>query len=205
MLQLLVGLGNPGPEYAGTRHNAGFLWMARLAEETGAHFVPERRFKGLVAHPRIGGRDLWLLKPQTFMNDSGESVAALAHFYKITPEQILIVHDEMDLPAGHVKLKHGGGHAGHNGLKSIQAQLGSANTWRLRLGIGHPTFKQEVIGWVLGRPAAADQEALAEAIGRSLDALPDLLAGNMDRATQAIHAGNATEPERGSAGPVASR
>lgn len=190
MLQLLVGLGNPGAEYAGTRHNAGFLWIEKLAGETHASFKAERRFKGLVARASIGGRELLLLKPQTYMNASGESVAALARFYKFTPEQILVVHDEMDLPAGHVKLKHGGGHAGHNGLRDIQAQLGSADTWRLRLGIGHAPSREQTIGWVLGRPQAADKEALDDAVQRSLDALPDLVAGRVDRATQALHAGN---------------
>lgn len=191
MLQLIVGLGNPGAEYAGSRHNVGFLWIDQLAEETRVRFKSERRFKGLVARAEIGGRELVLLKPQTFMNASGESVASLARFYKLAPEQILVVHDEMDLPAGHVKLKHGGGHAGHNGLRDIQAQLGSSATWRLRLGIGHPASREQVIGWVLGRPVAADQEAIESAVRRSLDALPDLVAGRVDRATQAIHAGNA--------------
>jgi PTH1 family peptidyl-tRNA hydrolase len=190
MLQLIVGLGNPGAEYAGSRHNVGFFWIDRLAEEARAQFKSERRFKGLVARAEIGGRELLLLKPQTYMNASGESVAPLARFYKFTPEQILVVHDEMDLPAGHVKLKHGGGHAGHNGLRDIQAQLGSAATWRLRLGIGHPPSREQVIGWVLGRPIATALDAIKDAVRRSLDALPDLVAGRVDRATQAIHGGN---------------
>ena len=155
MIKLLVGLGNPGPEYESTRHNAGFWWIDAVARALGAHLALERGFHGLVARASVQGRGVWLLQPQTFMNLSGRSVAALARFYKIAPEEILVVHDELDLPPGQAKLKQGGGHAGHNGLRDIHAQLGSADYWRLRLGIGHPGAKSEVVGWVLKKPPAA--------------------------------------------------
>ena len=138
MIKLFVGLGNPGPEYETTRHNAGFWWIDNVARALGVRLVPERGYHGLMARANVDGNTVWLLEPQTFMNLSGKSVAALARFYKIEPAEILVAHDEMDLPAGEAKLKQGGGHAGHNGLRDIHAQLGSPDYWRLRLGIGHP-------------------------------------------------------------------
>jgi aminoacyl-tRNA hydrolase len=138
MIKLFVGLGNPGPEYAATRHNAGFWWIDELARRLNANLVLERAYKGRVARASVAGQSVWLLQPQTFMNLSGQSVAALARFFKIAPAEILVAHDELDLPAGEAKLKFGGGHAGHNGLRDIHAQLGTADYWRLRLGIGHP-------------------------------------------------------------------
>ena len=152
MIKLFVGLGNPGPQYADTRHNAGFWWIDAVARQLGATLAPERGYQGLVARKNLHGQPVWLLEPQTFMNLSGRSVAALARFFKIAPEEILVVHDELDLAAGQAKLKLGGGHAGHNGLRDIHAQLGSSNYWRLRLGIGHPGDKSEVVGWVLKKP-----------------------------------------------------
>jgi PTH1 family peptidyl-tRNA hydrolase len=188
MLRLLVGLGNPGPEYEATRHNAGFWWIDAVARKLGATLVAERGYHGLVA--RVNRRDgpLWLLEPQTYMNVSGKSVAALARFFKIAPEEILVAHDELDLPPGQLKLKLGGGHAGHNGLKDIVAQLGSADFWRLRLGIGHPGVRAEVVHYVLRKPAPEQREAIEQCIARSLDALDLLLAGEMDRATMRLHA-----------------
>ena len=188
MLRLLVGLGNPGPEYDATRHNAGFWWIDAVARKLGATLVAERGYHGLVA--RVNRRDgpLWLLEPQTYMNVSGKSVAALARFFKIAPGEILVAHDELDLPPGQLKLKLGGGHAGHNGLKDIVAQLGSAEFWRLRLGIGHPGVRAEVVHYVLKKPAPEQREAIEQCIARSLDALDLLLAGEMERATMRLHA-----------------
>ncbi len=143
----------------------------------------------------MGEHTLWLLEPSTYMNRSGQAVAALARFYKIEPQQILVAHDELDLPPGEVKLKRGGGHAGHNGLRDIHAQLGSADYWRLRIGIGHPGHKAEVVHWVLKKPAPEQRSAIEEAISRSLAALPELLAGQVERATSAIHTSKPVRPK----------
>ena len=189
MIRLLVGLGNPGPEHEATRHNAGFWWIDAAARQLRATLAPERGYFGLaarVAHPG-GDGVLWLLEPMTYMNLSGKSVAALARFYKIAPAEVLVVHDELDLQPGQLKLKLGGSHAGHNGLKDIHAQLGSADYWRLRLGIGHPGVKAEVINYVLRRPPAAERDAIEQSIERSLTALDLLLAGDMERAMMKIH------------------
>ncbi|MCI1193469.1 aminoacyl-tRNA hydrolase [Calidifontimicrobium sp. SYSU G02091] len=188
MLRLLVGLGNPGPEYDATRHNAGFWWIDAVARKLGATLVAERSYHGLVARVNRPVGPLWLLEPQTYMNVSGKSVAALARFFKIAPGEILVAHDELDLPPGQLKLKLGGGHAGHNGLKDIVAQLGSADFWRLRLGIGHPGVKAEVVNYVLRKPPPAERDAIEQCIARSLDALDLLLTGEMDRATMRLHA-----------------
>ena len=149
MIKLFVGLGNPGPEYEATRHNAGFWWVDALARELKVSWVADRGYHGLVGRTTVHGHTFWLLKPQTFMNLSGKSVAALARFFKIAPEQILVAHDELDIVPGKAKLKFGGSHAGHNGLRDIHAQLGTDDYWRLRLGIGHPGVKAEVVDWVL--------------------------------------------------------
>lgn len=192
MIRLFVGLGNPGPEYEATRHNAGFWWVDAVARKLGASLHAERSYHGLVARvnrPRPGvDGPVWLLEPQTYMNRSGQSVAALARFFKIAPQEILVAHDELDLPPGQVKLKQGGGHAGHNGLKDIHAHLGSADYWRLRLGIGHPGIKAEVPDYVLRKPAPEHREALEQAIERSLPALDALLQGDMEGALRVIHA-----------------
>ena len=189
MIRLLVGLGNPGPEHEATRHNAGFWWIDAAARQLRATLAPERSYFGLaarVAHPG-GDGVLWLLEPMTYMNLSGKSVAALARFYKIAPAEVLVVHDELDLQPGQLKLKLGGSHAGHNGLKDIHAQLGSVDYWRLRLGIGHPGVKAEVINYVLRKPPAAERDAIEQSIERSLTALDLLLAGDMERAMMKIH------------------
>jgi PTH1 family peptidyl-tRNA hydrolase len=188
MIRLLVGLGNPGPEYEATRHNAGFWWLDAAARKLGAALRAERSYHGLVARVNRADAPLWLLQPQTYMNLSGKSVAALARFFKIAPEEILVVHDELDLLPGQVKLKQGGGHAGHNGLKDIHAALGSADYWRLRLGIGHPGVKAEVVDYVLRKPSPEDREALDAGISRSLEALEPMLAGDMERAMMKLHA-----------------
>jgi PTH1 family peptidyl-tRNA hydrolase len=195
MLKLFVGLGNPGPEYEATRHNAGFEWVDAVARALGATWTPERGLQALVARANVRGHGIWLLKPQTFMNLSGQPVAALARFYKIAPPEILVAHDELDLPAGQAKLKHGGGHAGHNGLRDIHARLGSADYWRLRLGIGHPGHKSEVTGWVLRKAPLDERIALAQAIDRGVKALPDLAAGEMTRATLTIHTDKPPRPK----------
>lgn len=183
-LRLIVGLGNPGSEYEATRHNVGFWLVETLARDLKATLAPQGKFFGNAG--RSG--ELWLLCPTTFMNRSGQSVAALARFYKIEPEEILVVHDELDLPPGAMRIKRGGGTAGHNGLKDIQAQLGTAEFWRLRLGIGHPGVKSEVADWVLRKPMAEHRAAIEDCIARTLEALPLLLDGPMDRALAKVHA-----------------
>ncbi len=187
MIKLFVGLGNPGPEYQSTRHNAGFWWLEALAQELKAKFEMDKAYHGLVARAAVSGQALWLLKPQTFMNVSGKAVAALARFFKIEPSEILVAHDEIDIVPGEAKLKLGGSHAGHNGLRDIHAQLGSDHYWRLRLGVGHPGVKSEVIDWVLKNPSLEDRLAIDQSIERALKALPNFLSGDMGRATMLVH------------------
>ena len=182
-IRLIVGLGNPGPDYAATRHNAGFWLVDLLARQHSATLRAEGKFFSLYA--RAG--EMHLLEPQTFMNASGKSVAALARFYKIAPQEILVVHDELDFSPGQIRLKHGGSHGGHNGLRDIHAQLGASDYWRLRIGIGHPGAKAEVIHWVLGRPAPDDRKLIHMAMDHALTALPELLEGAMDKAVQRIN------------------
>ena len=188
MIRLFVGLGNPGPEYEATRHNAGFWWVDALADKLGARLVPERSYQALAARVNRNEGPVWLLQPMTFMNRSGLSVATLARFFKIEPAQILVIHDELDLMPGQAKLKFGGSAAGHNGLKDIHGQLGTQDFWRLRLGIGHPGVKAEVVNYVLKRPSPTDREAITKAIEQSLSASDRLLAGAMDKALALIHA-----------------
>ncbi len=189
MIRLFVGLGNPGPEYDATRHNAGFWWIDALAQKLGARLVPERAYQGLVARLNLPGREpVWLLQPMTFMNRSGASVAPLARFFKIEPTQILVVHDELDVQPGQAKLKFSGSSGGHNGLKDIHGLLGTQDFWRLRLGIGHPGVKSEVVNYVLKKPSADHREAIDKAIAQSLGASELLMAGEMDKALALIHA-----------------
>lgn len=195
MIKLFVGLGNPGPEYEDTRHNAGFWWIDALARELKVTLVPERSYWGLMARTTINGQNVWLLEPQTFMNLSGKSVGALARFFKIQPEEVLVVHDELDFEPGTVKLKQGGSHGGHNGLRDIHAQLGSPNYWRLRVGIGHPGDKSEVANWVLKKPAPDQMKLIEDSIIHSLKSWPEIAAGQMDKATQAIHTSKAPRPK----------
>ena len=197
MIRLLVGLGNPGPEYEATRHNAGFWWLDAAARKLGATLQPQRGYFGLVAKATAAHGAVWLLQPMTYMNLSGRSVAALARFYKIEPQQILVVHDELDLMPGQAKIKYGGGHAGHNGLRDIHAQLGSADYWRLRLGIGHPGVKAEVVDFVLRKPPPEHREQIEQTIARSVESLDLLLAGEMERAMMKVHA----KPPRPRPGP----
>lgn len=195
MIKLFVGLGNPGPEYEATRHNAGFWWLDALAREWKLSLQPDRSYHGLVARTTVGGQTVWLLAPQTFMNLSGKSVAALARFFKIAPQEILVAHDELDIVPGEAKLKFGGSHAGHNGLRDIHAQLGTGDYWRLRIGVGHPGVKAEVVHWVLKKPSPEHRSAIDAAIAHSLLAVPQLLTGEMDKATMAVHTRKPPRPK----------
>lgn len=186
-LRLIVGLGNPGPQYEDTRHNAGFWWLEALARKLGVSLKPEPKFHGRVARWAVKSGDIWLLCPDTFMNLSGKSVAALARFYKIEPESVLIAHDELDLPPGSARLKQGGGHGGHNGLKDMHVQLGSPNYWRLRIGIGHPGDRDAVTGYVLGKPQTAERGLIEKSIDAALDVWPELAAGNLSAAQLKLH------------------
>ncbi|APW39363.1 aminoacyl-tRNA hydrolase [Rhodoferax koreense] len=193
MIKLFVGLGNPGPEYEATRHNAGFWWIDAVARELKLNLVPEKTYFGLAARTTVAGETRWLLEPQTFMNLSGKSVAALARFFKIQPSEILVAHDELDIVPGQAKLKFGGSHAGHNGLRDIHAQLGTGDYWRLRIGIGHPGVKDQVLHWVLKKPSKEHLAAIEESMDRTIKALPELMAGDMEKATMLIHT---TKPPR---------
>lgn len=195
MIKLFVGLGNPGPEYEATRHNAGFWWVDAIARELKLSLAMDRGYHGLMARTTVQGQTVWLLEPQTYMNLSGKSVGALARFFKIQPQEILVAHDELDIAPGEVKLKFGGGHAGHNGLRDIHAQLGSGDYWRLRLGVGHPGVKSEVANWVLKKPSLDHRIAIDQCIDRSLKALPHLLAGEMDKATMLVHTSKPPRPK----------
>jgi PTH1 family peptidyl-tRNA hydrolase len=195
MIKLFVGLGNPGPEYEATRHNAGFWWIDALAQQCKVTLVSDKSYQGHVARTTLDGNTVWLLKPQTFMNLSGRSVAALARFFKIAPEEILVVHDELDVEPGEAKLKLGGSHAGHNGLRDIHAQLGTDAYWRLRLGIGHPGDRSEVVNWVLKKPSLDHRIAIDQCIDRSLKALPFLVGGDINKATMLIHTSKPPRPK----------
>lgn len=186
-IKLIVGLGNPGAEYAATRHNAGFWFVDELARMAGASLRMESKFHGLVAKSRLDGNELWLLQPQTFMNRSGLSVVSLAQFYRILPDEILVVHDELDIPAGQAKLKQGGGNGGHNGLKDIQSHLTTPAFWRLRIGIGHPGDRNEVVNYVLKPPRREEQESIDDCMNRAYLLLPKILAGDMGTAMQQLH------------------
>lgn len=186
-IKLIVGLGNPGHEYDSTRHNAGFWWVDAFAHLHSFFFKTESKFHGLVARSQWEGREICLLKPQTFMNVSGRAVGALAQFYKIEPRHILVVHDELDLPPGGVKLKFGGGHGGHNGLKDILAHLGTKEFWRLRIGIGHPGERAEVVNYVLNAPRREESNLIEHAIQRALQVAPLILAGKPEAAMLKLH------------------
>lgn len=195
MIKLIVGLGNPGTEYEATRHNAGFWWVDVAARDLKVSLQPDRAYHGLVARTSVKGENVWLLEPQTYMNLSGKSVGALARFFKIQPQEILVVHDELDITPGEAKLKLGGSHAGHNGLRDIHAQLGTDQYWRLRIGIGHPGVKSEVANWVLKKPAPDQRTAIEDCITRTSLALPHLLADDIVKATQMIHTAKPPRPK----------
>ncbi|WP_348946234.1 aminoacyl-tRNA hydrolase [Chitinibacter sp. FCG-7] len=186
-IKLIVGLGNPGAEYEATRHNAGFWLVDRLARDGKIMLRHDSKFHGLIGRVNIAGHEVWLLQPQTFMNRSGLAVVALAQFYKILPDEILVVHDELDIAPGLAKLKQGGGHGGHNGLRDIQAHLGTPNFWRLRLGVGHPGNKAEVANFVLKPPRKEEQALIDDALIKSLVVLPKLLAGQSGAAMSLLH------------------
>ena len=182
--RLIVGLGNPGAEYEDNRHNVGFWFVDRLARDLKVSLAPQGKFFGRAAR----SDERWLLQPTTFMNRSGQAVAALARFYKIAPAEVLVVHDDLDLPPGGIRLKQGGGNGGHNGLKDIQAQLSTPDFWRLRLGIGHPGDRNMVIDYVLHAPRREEQDLIDRALDRCLLAWPRLAAGDYAAAQQQLHA-----------------
>ena len=190
-IRLIVGLGNPGADYEQTRHNAGFWLVDNLADSLpNARLQRESGFNAMVAKTIIGGNQLWLLEPQTYMNRSGQSVGAIARFYKIQPDEVLVVHDELDLPPGAAKLKKGGSSGGHNGLKDITAALGTQDYWRLRIGIGHPrtlNLNQPVADFVLHRPRREEQLLIEEAIEKALRIIPTAVAGDFTKATMELH------------------
>jgi PTH1 family peptidyl-tRNA hydrolase len=187
-IKLIAGLGNPGTEYRGTRHNAGADFVEQLARDSGVELRADSKFFGLAGQVTLAGHDLRLLIPTTFMNRSGKAVAAIAGFYKILPDEILIAHDELDLPAGSARFKRGGGHGGHNGLRDIIPALGNNRDFqRLRIGIGHPGHASKVTGYVLGAPSAADRQRIDECIAEAIHALPLLLDGDEVKAMTKLH------------------
>ncbi len=188
-IRLIVGLGNPGSDYARTRHNAGFWFVDEIANKCGNVFRQESKFHGEISRCRINGNEIWLLKPSTFMNRSGDAVVALVNYYKILPEEILVVHDELDLMPGCMKIKKGGGNAGHNGLKDISAKLSTPNFWRLRLGTGHPRtlgMSQQVADFVLSAPSADHEAGIRQCIDAGVSILPDAVTGNFTRVNRVL-------------------
>lgn len=194
-IRLIVGLGNPGRDYERTRHNAGYWWVDAIAERKRAAWRREAKFAGWVTRIEEGGGDFWLLKPATYMNESGRSVSAFMRFYRIDPTAMLVVHDELDLPPGTVKLKKGGGTGGHNGLTDIVEAIDSKDFWRLRIGIGHPGHKDLVADYVLDKARKAEQQAIDPAFERSLDLLPKLATGRMNDAMTWLHTAPKDEAE----------
>ncbi len=188
-VSLVVGLGNPGAEHGKTRHNAGFWFVEQLASQEGAVFSREARFQGEVAKIRVSGRAVYILKPTTFMNRSGQSVASLASYFGIDSSDILVVHDELDLDPGKIRLKLGGGHGGHNGLRDIISHLGVKDFMRLRLGVGHPGSSSKVLNYVLGKPSIGDRLLIDEAIDRSLRGLGAILDGESQKVMTVLHSG----------------
>ncbi|MFK7857277.1 MAG: aminoacyl-tRNA hydrolase [Granulosicoccus sp.] len=184
---LIAGFGNPGPEYANTRHNAGFWYIDQLADHLGASFSSDKRFFSQVASAQVNGRKLLLVKPMNYMNNSGQGLAAVARFFKVESNRILVAHDELDIPPGHIRLKNAGGHGGHNGLRDSVARLGNGNFWRLRIGIGHPGHKSAVSGYVLKRASADDQRLIEEAIELALRESMTIIDGDINVATKALH------------------
>jgi PTH1 family peptidyl-tRNA hydrolase len=186
-LRLIVGLGNPGADYAPTRHNAGFWFADRLADKAGVRFGHESKLYGETARVTLDGHTLWVLKPSTFMNRSGQSIAAALRYFKIEPADLLVAHDELDLPAGTARLKFDGGHGGQNGLRDLFAHLGHGRFHRLRVGIGHPGHKDKVTPWVLGRPGRDDEISIQRSLDAALEQLPLLLRGDFPEAMKRLH------------------
>jgi PTH1 family peptidyl-tRNA hydrolase len=186
-LRLIVGLGNPGADHSRTRHNAGFWFLDALAERWGARLSRDAKLHAETGKVNVDGAAVWLLKPTTYMNRSGQSVSAALRYYKIEPDECLDAHDELDLPPGAARLKFDGGHGGQNGLRDIIAALGHGKFHRLRLGIGHPGDKHQVTNWVLGRPGRDDEAAIRDAVARSLQVLPQAAAGDLNAAMKLLH------------------
>ena len=186
-LKVVVGLGNPGPKYTETRHNAGFWFIEEVARRYSATFRPEKKFHGEVAKISLEGNDIWLLKPDTFMNRSGHAVQSLLSFYRITADQLLVAHDEIDLPPGTAKLKTGGGHGGHNGLRDIINQLGTNDFHRLRIGVGHPGSKDQVVDYVLHNASRDDRILIDRDIDDAVSVMPELASGALEQAMQKLH------------------
>ncbi|SDX81316.1 peptidyl-tRNA hydrolase, PTH1 family [Allochromatium warmingii] len=186
-IELIVGLGNPGTQYEATRHNVGFWWVDAIAHAQQVSFRAEAKFFGELARVRLAGQEVRLLKPATYMNRSGQAVVAVARYFSIPPERILIAHDELDLPVGVTRIKQGGGHAGHNGLRDSIAALGSRDFWRLRIGIAHPGDRALVTNYVLGRPARDDESRIRDALAAAELRLPDLIAGQFQQAMNQLH------------------
>jgi len=186
-IQLIVGLGNPGPQYADTRHNAGAWLVERLAKKADVNFSLQKKFLGLSARIVMQGQECHLLVPTTFMNRSGQAVGALCQFYKILPEAILVVHDELDLPPGTARIKFDGGHGGHNGLRDIMAHLGTGRFYRLRLGIGHPGKGNNVADYVLHPPSKVEHGQIEMQLDKALGILPELVAGDVQKAMRNLH------------------
>ncbi len=186
-LKVIVGLGNPGPKYTETRHNAGFWFIEQVARKYSATFRPEKKFHGEVAKISLQGKDIWLLKPDTFMNRSGLAVQSLLSFYRITAEQLLVAHDEIDLPPGTAKLKTGGGHGGHNGLRDIISQLGTKDFHRLRIGVGHPGSKEQVVDYVLHNASRDERILIDRDIDDAVGVMPELASGALEQAMQKLH------------------
>jgi PTH1 family peptidyl-tRNA hydrolase len=195
-IRLIVGLGNPGRGHARDRHNVGFWLVDRLAAAHGAVLAKDAKHQALVARIAAATGDVWLCEPQTYMNLSGRSVGGLARFYKIAPEEILVVHDELDFPPGTAKMKLGGGVAGHNGLKDVQAQLGTQGFWRLRIGIGHPGDRNVVADYVLNAPAPDERPLIETALARGLEVMPLVLSGDMQGAMQTLHRADKVAAEK---------
>ena len=195
-LQAVIGLGNPGPEYTETRHNAGFWWVDALAHRAGVTLRPDARLQGDVGRLTVAGTSIWLFKPRTYMNHSGQAVSAFTGYYRLDPAALLIVHDELDLPPGTVRLKQGGGHGGHNGLRDIIARLGT-DFLRLRIGIGHPGHRDQVIDYVLHRPSQTERQQIDQAMERAQAIFPDLVAGRVAWAMQHLNTPAPGEPSAG--------
>ncbi len=188
-IRLIVGLGNPGPDYQDTRHNAGFWFVDLIARRQGARLYSESKFHGMLGRTDIERCDVRLLQPMTYMNRSGQSVAAVARYFDVRPEQILVVHDELDLPPGQVRLKQGGGHAGHNGLRDIMSALGNREFWRLRVGIDHPGDRNRVVDYVLSRPGRDEASAIEDSLESAADSLGDIVTGRFAQVMNRLHSG----------------
>lgn len=194
-IRLIAGLGNPGAEYLRNRHNAGFWFVDALASGARERFAFEKRLHAEACRVRVAGEDVRVIKPDTFMNESGRAVVAALNYWKLMPDELLVVHDDLDLPPGTVRLKFDGGHGGQNGIRDIMAQLGTGKFHRLRIGIGHPGDRNRVTPWVLGNPSAADEDAMLDAIVRSLDVLPLAVAGEFNQAMKRLNTKQAPDPE----------